>query len=64
MKSVTTLFTVIYLSLAVLGFVGWVKSIVKFCQCDFEPNYKAEIIYGVSAVTGIGAVTGWMEFGK
>lgn len=64
MKSIINLVTAIYFLLVVLAFVGWVKSVVKFCQCDFEPSYKAEIIYGVSAVTGIGAVTGWMEFGK
>ena len=38
--------------------------IVKFVKCDFEPSYKAEIVYGVSAVSGLGGIIGWFDFGK
>ncbi len=44
--------------------IGEIRCIVKFCKCDFEPSYKAELIYGVSMCTGIGCVIGWFEFGK
>lgn len=44
--------------------VGYVKNIVKLCQCDFEPKYKAEILYGVGTVTGLGVIFGWIDFGK
>jgi len=54
---------VIY-AIYIAGLIGWCMSIVKLCRCDFEPSYKAEIIYGVSAITGIGAITGYMDFGK
>lgn len=43
---------------------GYIQCIVKFCKCDFEPSYKAEILYGVGSVTGLGAVIGWMDLGK
>ena len=60
MKQLSCLFTIIF----ILGIFGEVLSIIKFCNCDFEPSYKAEIIYGVSAITGVGAVTGYFNFGK
>ena len=47
-----------------LAIVGEGLCIYKFFSCDFEPSYKAEAIYGVSLVTGFGAVTGYMDFGK
>lgn len=43
---------------------GQVLCVIKFFKCDFEPSYKAEIIYGVSLITDIGTITGWMDFGK
>jgi len=52
----------IVLSLAALG--GWFMNIYKFCSCDFEPSYKAEIVHGVGIVTPIGCITGWMDLGK
>ena len=43
---------------------GWCLSLYKLTQCDFEPPYKAEIIYGSGLVFPISVVTGWMDFGK
>lgn len=43
---------------------GWVKNLVKLTNCDFEAPYKAEIIHTVGIVPVVGAVTGWMDFGK
>lgn len=54
---VTVLFCVILI-------VGQIKCVFKFFSCDFEPSYKAEIVYGVSLITGLGCITGWMDFGK
>jgi len=42
--------------------IGEIQCIYKFCTSDFKPSYKREIIYGVSMCTGIGAITGWMNF--
>lgn len=47
--------------------VGEVLCIIKFFKCDFDStktSNKAEWVYGISAVTGIGAITGYMDFGK
>ena len=43
--------------IAVFG--GWVQSIYKFTQCDFEAPYKAEICYGVGLAPPIGMIIGW-----
>ena len=44
--------------------VGEIKCLIKFFSCDFEPSYKAEAIYGVSTITGLGSIVGWLDFGK
>lgn len=48
----------------ILLLVGYVKNIVKLTKCDFEPTYKAEVLHGVGVVTGLGAIFGWIDFGK
>lgn len=60
MRLLTIIFTlgVIFLT------VGEIMCIYRFCKCDFEPSYKAEIIYAASFVTGVGGVTGYIDFGK
>lgn len=60
MKKTILLIYLIYL----LGIIGWIKGIVNFCSCDFEPSYKAEIVYGIGSITGLGAILGWIDFGK
>jgi hypothetical protein len=41
-----------------LGF-GWVRNVVRFCNCDFEAPYKAEVIRGVGIfVVPVGIVAG------
>ena len=57
-------FFVIWIFVIILGTIGEIKCIIHFCECDFEAPYKEECIYGISMVTGIGAVTGWIDFGK
>lgn len=55
-----TIIIIIY----VAAIIGEISCIVKFFSCDFKESYKAECIYGFSAITGIGTVTGYMDFGK
>lgn len=45
----------------VLGLIGEIRCIVKMIQCNWEPIGKAEIVYTVGSVTGIGAVIGWFN---
>lgn len=45
----------------VLAIVGEVRCIYKMCTCNWEPVGKAEVIYTISACTGLGAVVGWFN---
>lgn len=47
--------------ITILLFVGYVRGVVKFVQCDFKAPYKAEVIYGVGIITGLNAVIGWFN---
>lgn len=59
-----TILVVIYLLFVVFMFTGWVKSVYKLTQCDFEPSYKAEILYAIGTFSGAGAFLGYFDFGK
>lgn len=49
------------LLLWLLFFIGYVRCIYKFVNCDFNPIGKAEIVYGVGSVTGIGGIVGYFD---
>ena len=55
---------IIWFLVIVFAFIGEVKCVIHLCQCDFKPSYKAEVIYSVAVITGIGAVIGYIDFGK
>jgi hypothetical protein len=57
-------FQIVIFIIYALALLGEIMCIVKFFSCDFKESYKAEIIYGVSACTGIGAITGYIDFGE
>jgi len=44
--------------------IGWVKNIIKLTECDFEAPYKAEVVHAIGVIPFVGAITGWMDFGK
>ena len=52
---------IIIFTLIGLGIIGWVKDVVYLTRTDFKAPYKAEVIYGFGAVTGAGAVIGWIK---
>lgn len=60
----TIILLALYIILSIVAMTGYIKCIVKFCQCDFKESYKAEIIYGVGTATGAGVVLGYIDFGK
>jgi hypothetical protein len=41
--------------------VGEVKCIVKAFSCNWEPIGKAEAVYTVSALIGVGAIVGYID---
>lgn len=47
----------------IIAIAGYIQNIVHLVQCDFEPSYKAEILYGIGVCTGLGAIFGWFNFG-
>jgi hypothetical protein len=52
----------IFTLLMALGLMGQCQCIYRFINSNFEPNYKREMIYGFSALTGVGVVVGWIEY--
>jgi len=52
---------IIVLAIIVLALVGEVKCIVKAFSCNWEPIGKAEAVYTVSALMGIGAIVGYID---
>ena len=51
----------IVLAIIVLALVGEVKCIVKAVSCNWEPIGKAEAVYTVSALVGVGAIVGYID---
>lgn len=55
----------IWMCVVLFLFIGYVKNIIHLCQCDFEPKYKAEVLYGVgTCAPPLGGIFGWFDFGK
>jgi len=52
---------IIVLTIAILAVVGEVKCIVKVFSCNWEPIGKAEAVYTVSALVGVGAIVGYID---
>ena len=44
-----------------LALTGEIQCIYKAVKCNWEPVGKAEIIYTVSACTGLGSIVGWFD---
>lgn len=57
----TIIIGIIALVIIIGGVVGEVKCIYKAINCNWEPVGKAEVIYTVSALTGLGSVMGWID---
>ena len=58
----TVIITVAIYSLFVIAIlVGEIRCIVKACQCNWDPVGKAEVIYTVSACTGLGMIVGYIN---
>ena len=49
-----------------LGAYGYVRCVVKFCECDFsnQTSWKPEIVYGIGTFTLLGVGIGYLELGK
>ena len=57
----TIVVIVVVVILCALPAVGYIKNIVKLCQCDFASPVKAEVIRGIGVVVPpVGVVTGFL----
>jgi hypothetical protein len=58
-------FTVIELVFMIVGFIGmgsWIWNAAKFASCDFESNYKCEVIHGVGIfIPPASIITVWFD---
>lgn len=61
MKNASIAIIIVQLAIMIVLLVGEVKCIVKMFQCNWEPVGKAEILYTVSACTGLGAIVGYID---
>jgi len=61
LKRATGGMCVIQLALIIFILVGEVKCVVKAVRCDWNPVGKAEILYTGAALTGLGAIVGWIH---
>lgn len=56
----TVLRTIIILWLIVI--ISWVGNIVKFTSCDFESDFRCEVIHGIGVfVAPASIVTVWFD---
>ncbi len=52
--------------LTLLFAIGYVKCVIKLVNCDFDgskSSYKAEIVYSIGCLTGLGGIVGWLNVG-
>ena len=60
-KRATGFGCVLQLALILFILVGEVKCVVKAVRCDWNPVGKAEVLYTGAALTGLGAIVGWID---
>jgi hypothetical protein len=53
--------SILLLVIYILLFIGEIKCIYKACTCNWEPVGKAEILYTVGSLTGLGSIIGWID---
>ena len=51
----------IQIAIALFLITGEVMCIYKCINSDWEPSYRREIIYGVSALSGLGGIVGYLN---
>lgn len=49
------------LLLIILSAAGEILCVIKATRCDWEAPYKAEAVYTISALTGLGSIVGWFN---
>lgn len=52
---------IVTIALILLPIIGEVLCIYKAVKCNWEPVGKAEMVYTVSAITGLGCIVGYID---
>ena len=47
--------------IGILAIVGEIMCIYKAVKCNWEPVGKAEVVYTAGALTGLGAIIGYID---
>jgi hypothetical protein len=55
------LVTLFYIAIVITVLVGEIKCIYKAYSCNWDPIGKAEVFYTASALTGFGAIVGYLD---
>jgi len=59
---IMAIFAVILYITIVLGMPAlWCINVYKLTQCNFEPSYKAEVLYGIGVVSPTCFITAFMD---
>ncbi len=61
LKKPYTLIEFIVVFLMTFGSIGWVINLIKLVNCDFEPNWKEEILRGIGLIPFIGDFMGYFN---
>ena len=57
-----TLIELVLFLFVVVGVGSWVWNVVKFASCDFESNFKCEVVHGAGVfVPPLSIVTVWFS---
>jgi hypothetical protein len=52
---------ILHLTIVLGSLASWGVNLYRFCNCDFEAPYKAEILYGIGIFSPTCVVTAWMD---
>jgi hypothetical protein len=52
---------IVTIALVLLPLIGELLCIYKAVKCNWEPVGKAEMVYTVSAITGLGCIVGYID---
>ena len=55
----TTITELLVFIIIVFGVASWVGNMYKLTGCDFEADYKCEVIHGVGVVPWVHMATVW-----
>lgn len=59
MKSILKFSPIITLLIYGYLIITWVINLIQLFNCDFQPNYKNEIIHALGIIFPINAITVW-----